>query len=68
MADVDGTLMGNSTFDPLSDGREGGLHATVAESIVSEPLGGTQVFNSTSSGGGGGTIVRQNPELVRTNP
>jgi len=69
MADVDGDVIGNSFFDPEIDGIPGQTLVVgfsdpeLADSIL---LG---VSNSTSTtGGGGATVVRQNPELTRSNP
>lgn len=60
MADVDGTLINTDT--------SGDPDPPTTFDVLSEPGDGTEVINSTSSGGGGATIVRQNPELTRTNP
>lgn len=69
MADVDGTLIGGTTFDPLRENATGQLEETVTTNPEVEDGNGIEVFNSTTGGGGGGaTVVRQNPELTRTNP
>ena len=70
MADVDGAAQLSATFDPLQENATGAAQLTVTFDPLSEPANGTEIFNTTVCGGGGGgaTIVRQNPELTRTNP
>jgi hypothetical protein len=60
MADVDGDLINTDT--------SGDPNPTKTFDTLSEPADGVEVFNSVTGGGGGATIVRQNPELTRTNP
>jgi hypothetical protein len=69
MADVDGDVQVSVTFDPLIENASGDTQVTVTFDPLVEPGNAIEVFNTTSGGGGGGaTIVRQNPELTRTNP
>jgi hypothetical protein len=69
MADVDGFLINGDTFDPLQENATGDPQATVTTDPLSEPGNATEIFNTTTaSGGGGATVVRQNPELTRTTP
>lgn len=69
MADVDGDAQVTVSFDPLTENADGDDQPTVSFDPLAEPGEGIEVFNTTVGGGGGGaTIVRQNPELTRTNP
>ena len=69
MADVDGAIQDTVTADPLQENATGDDQPVATFDPLSEPGDGTEVFNTTVGGGGGGaTIVRQNPELTRTNP
>ena len=71
MADVDGSVLPISTFDPLRENATGQpQNVSTFDPLVEDP-DAVEVFNSTNpsgGGGGGATVVRQNPELTRTNP
>lgn len=68
MADVDGTLINGITYDPLRENATGQLEQITTTDPEVEDANGIEVFNSTEGGGGGATVVRQNPELTRTAP
>jgi hypothetical protein len=70
MADVNGSLIGTTTFDPLRENASGQTDDTTTFDPLVEDGSAVEVFNSTnpSGGGGGATVVRQNPELTRSNP
>jgi len=71
MADVDGSLIGVTTFDPLRENASGQTQGAITFDPLVEDGTAVEVFNSSDpagGGGGGATIVRQNPELTRSNP
>jgi hypothetical protein len=70
MADVDGTVINGTTFDPLRENATGDVQAAETFDPLLEEAVAEEISNSTAGGGGGGgaTVVRQNPELTRTSP
>lgn len=70
MADVNGTLLTTTTFDPLREDAPGKVTDEFTYDVLLEDGIAVEVFNSTnpSGGGGGAQVVRQNPELTRSSP
>ena len=68
MADVDGNVTSMEFESQSAENASGAAFQMLFASQGTEDSSITTVFNTTVAGGGGATIVRQNPELVRTTP